>query len=117
MPPKINKQSALGLPPLPLIFLATFKFVSIRPFTHPTHHPPPFNDPIYSAILFTRSQRSTNTLFTTWHQAPSRKITIETGPEINVKAYTIDEWKIVDVVMFVLITTNVLGHKKNVQRN
>ena len=30
----------------------------------------------------------------------------------TVKEYTIDEWKIVDVVMFVLITTNVLGHKE-----
>eukprot|EP00956_Cyclotella_meneghiniana_P011990 scaffold16981_cov38-Cyclotella_meneghiniana.AAC.1 len=38
---------------------------------------------------------------------------------LNVKEYTIDEWKIVesgtlipDVVMFVLITTNVIGHKE-----
>ena len=31
---------------------------------------------------------------------------------LTVKEYTIDEWKIVDVVMFVLITTNVLGHKE-----
>jgi len=31
---------------------------------------------------------------------------------VCVKEYTIDEWKIVDVVMFVLITTNVLGHKE-----